>query len=233
MLRRIGLALAVLRASSSSSSAPSATRRPASARSSSPIWWRGCSAAPAGRPRSKGWADSCRSTSAGSFRLRDAQGVWLEVDDARLEIAPGACSGARSRSGRWAPAVALNRLPRRRRRPSRSAVQPAEPARAAGQPAPGRHRPAVRRRARARPAGAGRGRHLRARRQRHHRADGEASAPRPARRTDQPTAELDLDRGLDLAAQSLSLDLPAARPAGCSPAATGRPAGALRLSLKG
>ena len=54
------------------------------------------------------------------------------------------------------------------------------------------------------------------------------------RRTDQPTAELDLTAGLDLPAQTLSIDLQGSETGGLLAAATGRPeAGALRLSLEG
>ena len=65
--------------------------------------------------------------------------------------------------------------------------------------------------------------------------DGERADARLAlRRTDQPTARLDLAAGLDLPAGTLRVDLQGSETGGLLAAATGRPeAGALRLSLTG
>ena len=61
-----------------------------------------------------------------------------------------------------------------------------------------------------------------------------ADARLSLRRTDQPTAEVSLNAGLDLPAQTLSIDLQGSETGGLLAAATGRPnAGALRLSLEG
>lgn len=62
----------------------------------------------------------------------------------------------------------------------------------------------------------------------------EVAASLSLRRTDQPTATLDLGAGLSLATRSLRLDLTGSETGGLLAAVTGRPeAGALRLSLRG
>ena len=172
----------------------------------------------------------------GSLRLRDADGVWLEVDDARLQVRPAALLrgeiaveqvGAR-------PRLRSTACPRRHR--NRQAVQPAAAARAAVEPAPRRHRPSCSSMPGAGPAGPRRGRDLRARRQWRHRAPtgGRAvSTSRCAGLTSRPRGST-CRPGRSAAAQSLRVDLQGSETGGLLAAATGRPeAGALRLSLTG
>jgi translocation and assembly module TamB len=171
------------------------------------------------------------------LRLSDADGVWLEVDDARLELAPAALLGGavlirEAGAGR----VALHRLP---------AAAPAPPAEEPfslpelpelprslprvtlqrlfvdrielGQPILGE--PA----AFTLQGDAGTGAE-----------GGRIEASLSLRRTDRPTAELGLEAGLDLATQHLRLDLAGSETGGLLAELTGRPeAGALRLSLRG
>ncbi|HEX6015365.1 MAG TPA: hypothetical protein VFY87_26915, partial [Geminicoccaceae bacterium] len=172
-----------------------------------------------------------------SFRLRDAEGVWLEVDGARLEIAPGALlRGEIAVRQVGAQRVALNRLPA-----GAPESEPEEPfslprlpelpgnlppvavdrlfvdALELGRPVLGESATfALDGSATTGPGG------------------GRAEARLAARRTDEPTARLDLDARLDLASESLTLDLQGSETGGLLAAATGHPeAGALRVSLVG
>ena len=122
-----------------------------------------------------------------SLRLRDAEGVWLEVEDARLQVRPAALLRGEIavEAGRRA-AVALDRLPPAEpgAAPSRSACRSCPSCR---HPAPDRRRPAVRRCAGAGRAGPGRGRDLRPgrrcrhrRRRRSRRSPARAAPDRPA-----------------------------------------------------
>ena len=172
-----------------------------------------------------------------SLRLRDAQGVWLEVDDARLEVVASALfRGEIDVKQLGARRAALHRLPQPRPPPQpeppfslpKLPELPGSLPRVAvqrlfvdtfelGQPVLGEAATFTL------GGNATTG------------ADGrQARAELSLRRTDQPTAELALTAGLDLAAQSLSIDLTGSETGGLLAAASGRPeAGALRLSLVG
>lgn len=172
-----------------------------------------------------------------NLRLRDALGVWLEVDDARLEVVvPALLKGEIAVKQMGARRVALHRLP-----PPAPPPQPEPPFSLPKLPElPGSlpridverlfvdtlelDQPVLGETATFALGGnATTG------------AEGrQARVELSLRRTDQPTAELALTAGLDLAAQSLSIDLTGSETGGLLAAASGRPeAGALRLSLEG
>ena len=173
----------------------------------------------------------------GGLRLRDADGAWLEVDDARLKVKPAALlRGEIAVEHVGARRVALNRLPH-------SAPEPAPAAPFSLPPLPklpsGLPRVAIERlfvdaielgapvlgeaATFALEGHVGTG------------PEGDRAGARVMlRRTDQPTAQLDLTASLDLPTRTLSVDLQASETGGLLAAATGRPeAGALRLALTG
>ena len=210
--------------------------RPSSAGTRSRPCSPGSSASPAGRPRSRAWPACSRSTSgwaACACATPTASGSRSTTRGCRS--GRRRCCAARSRSSRSARGGSRSTAcPRRHRRAE--AVQPAAAARAAVQPAPRRHRPAVRRCARAGRAGPRRGRDLRPRRQRRHgprrRARGRAPRPAPHRPADRPARPR--RPGSTCPRGTLSIDLQGSETGGLLAAATGRPeAGALRLSLTG
>ncbi len=170
------------------------------------------------------------------LRLADAEGVWLEVDDARIDLAPGALLAGRVELREAsAQRVAVHRLP-----PAEPESEPAAaglpelpalpeslppvalerlalPRVELGAPIVGRAAVlAVEGRAAVAPDGRG------------------ASARLALRRTDEPTAEASLEAGLDLASRALALRLEGSERGGLVAAATGLPrAGEAKVLLRG
>ena len=171
------------------------------------------------------------------LRLRDAEGVWLEVADARLTLRPAALlHGEIAVEHLGAALVALERLPASPpdAEPTRPFTLPELPDLPTALPRVAVERLQVDRLEVGAPVLGERATFA---------LDGTAgTSPDGAvaqarlelRRTDAPTARLELDAGLDLRAGTLALDLEGSETGGLLAAATGRPeAGALRLSLKG
>lgn len=170
------------------------------------------------------------------LRLADAEGVWLEIDDARIDLAPTALLAGRvelreASAGR----VAVHRLPpgEREAEPATAGL-PELPALPESLPPVALERLALPRvelgapvlgkaavlavEGRAAVAPDGRG----------------ASATLALRRTDQATAEASLEAGLDLAGRALALRLEGSERGGLVAAATGLPrAGEARLRIVG
>ena len=169
------------------------------------------------------------------LRLADAEGVWLEVDEARVDLAPGALlTGRVEVREAGAARVALHRLPPAGAETTPSAGLPELPTLPESLPplrlerltlprvelgAALLGRPAVvaaEGRAGVEPGGR------------------RAAADLTLRRTDEPTAELALDASLDLAERALALRLEGSERGGLVAAATGlERAGAARLRLVG
>ena len=169
------------------------------------------------------------------LRLADAEGVWLEVDEARVDLAPGALlTGRVEVREAGAARVALHRLPPAGDAGAPSAGLPELPALPESLPPLRLERLALPRVELGAPL-LGRAAVLAAEGRAGVEPGGRrATAALALRRIDEPTAELALDASLDLAERALALRLEGSERGGLVAAASGlERAGAARLRLVG
>lgn len=170
------------------------------------------------------------------LRLADAEGVWLEVDDARLDLAPAALLAGRVELREAsAERVAVHRLPPGEAEPEPAAAGlPELPALPESLPPLALDRLALPRVELGAPL-LGRAAVLALEGRAAVAPDGRAaSATLAVRRIDEPTAEASLEAGLDLASRALALRLEGRERGGLVAAATGLPrAGEAELLLRG
>jgi translocation and assembly module TamB len=169
------------------------------------------------------------------LRLADAEGTWLEVDEARLDLAPGALlTGKVEVREAGAARIALHRLPPGSEEPAPTTGLPELPALPESLPPIRLDRLALPRVELGAPL-LGRAAVLAAEGRAGVEPDGRrASASLTLRRIDEPTAELDLEASLDLAGRALALRLEGSERGGLVAAASGlERAGAARLRLVG
>ena len=172
-----------------------------------------------------------------AFRLRDAQGVWLTIEDARVALAPGALLHAEVKiSDLGVRRVALDRLPTTAPEPTAK-----EPFSLPQLPELPRTLPVVTV-ARIYAGAIELGQPVFGQAVKFALNGSAGTGPRGGapvlrldlRRTDAPTANLNAVAGLDLAAESLHLDVQGQETGGLLAQLTDNPqAGALRLSLSG